>query len=366
MSDVAPAPQSTELLPDPLVLPALFTTKGLLADLAQHDSFATAIALAFGDQSSSSAFTDVQQQWISGHWQAPAIAILSAQELNGARGAYASETDTIYLSREFVLASVSQPDLLVDVLLEEVGHYLDDQINSVDALGDEGAIFAQLVRHQTIAPNHLHQLQQHNDHSTIQLNGHGLAVENADFTGTNLKSALISSLGTLIDNIKSLINNDVLQGLPLLGNALGIANPFDTVLNNFRDQIITRLNAIPANGSVTEVQQALFQVLGSGGLGILRDRPEDANTTVSADDIIIDVAADGSKVEFKLAIGKQMNSTLPLTSDLGLPFFGLTLNGSATSNLDVGVNLDFGIDATTGFFVNTAASDREVEINLST
>ncbi len=31
------------------------------------------------------------------------------------------------------------------VLKEEIGHYVDAQINQVDSAGDEGAIFAELV-----------------------------------------------------------------------------------------------------------------------------------------------------------------------------------------------------------------------------
>jgi len=55
-------------------------------------------------------------------------------------GAYASSGETIYLNQDW-LATASEEDALA-VLMEELGHHLDNVVKERDTLGDEGAIFA--------------------------------------------------------------------------------------------------------------------------------------------------------------------------------------------------------------------------------
>jgi len=86
----------------------------------------------------------LRQQWaIADFTTLPKIEILSGDALPHASGAYASQTDTIYLSSN--LFNANSPDPIVAVLLEELGHALDYYLNSNDAPGDEGAFFSALV-----------------------------------------------------------------------------------------------------------------------------------------------------------------------------------------------------------------------------
>ncbi|MFM6222949.1 MAG: hypothetical protein ACKPDM_21830, partial [Dolichospermum sp.] len=54
----------------------------------------------------------------------------------------------IYLSANFLATSTAEA--ISAVLLEEIGHYVDAQINQVDSAGDEGAIFAELVQGNSV------------------------------------------------------------------------------------------------------------------------------------------------------------------------------------------------------------------------
>ena len=60
---------------------------------------------------------------------------------------------------------------LTAVLLEEIGHYIDARVNSRDAPGDEGEIFARFVQGLQLDPATLQSLRLQNDHATISLRG---------------------------------------------------------------------------------------------------------------------------------------------------------------------------------------------------
>ena len=72
----------------------------------------------------------------------PALEIRSAVEINYADGAYAAETNTIYLSAEFVVQNEKDSKAISRVILEEYGHFLDSRFNHFDTAGDEGQMFA--------------------------------------------------------------------------------------------------------------------------------------------------------------------------------------------------------------------------------
>ena len=65
-------------------------------------------------------------------------------------------------------------------MTEELGHYLDWQLNREDALGDEGEIFANLVLGELITDAELQALQAQNDHGTLTWNDRTISVEYAE------------------------------------------------------------------------------------------------------------------------------------------------------------------------------------------
>ena len=107
------------------------------------------------------------------------------------------------------MATASQ-DSLVNVILEEIGHFVDAQVNSVDSAGDEGAIFAALVQGDSLSISTLQALRDEDDHATITVNGQIIQVEQQNFTGTDGNDTIT---GTIADDfIEGKGGNDILNG----------------------------------------------------------------------------------------------------------------------------------------------------------
>ncbi len=149
----------------------------------QDPAFRNKMNTAFGDLWNIEAATLLIQNLAIGQ-ALPNIQITSASTLNGAMGTYATADQTIYLSQDFLTAQADRPEAIERVLLEELGHYIDTQINPVDALGDEGAIFASLVLGQALSSAQLASLKVENDNGSITVNGVTKAVEFAATYGT--------------------------------------------------------------------------------------------------------------------------------------------------------------------------------------
>ncbi|MBD2600142.1 Calx-beta domain-containing protein [Microcystis viridis] len=192
------------------LLPILPVVDDVLFNFAQSDDFWANLAIAFGTSYDVVKATQLRQQWKSRNFsQIPPIEVLSDEVLGTANGAYSSSTNKIYLSASFLNTASSAA--IVNVILEEIGHYVDAQINPVDSAGDEGAIFAELVRGNSLDVATLDALRAENDQTTIIVNGEIIQVEQADFTGTNGNDSITGTSGD--DNISGLDGNDTLSGL---------------------------------------------------------------------------------------------------------------------------------------------------------
>ncbi len=182
----------------------------VLFNFAQSDGFWANLETAFGTSYDVVKATQLRQQWHSRNFsQIPPIEVLSDEVLGTANGAYSSSTNKIYLSASFLNTASSAA--IVNVILEEIGHYVDAQINQVDSAGDEGAIFAELVQGNSLDVATLDALRAENDQTTIIVNGEIIQVEQADFTGTNGNDNITGTSDS--DNIFGLDGNDTLSGL---------------------------------------------------------------------------------------------------------------------------------------------------------
>ncbi|WP_288087035.1 SBBP repeat-containing protein, partial [Microcystis sp. LE19-41.2A] len=155
----------------------------VLFNFAQSDGFWANLETAFGTNYDVVKATELRQQWKSRNFsQIPPIEVLSGEVLGTAKGAYSSSTNKIYLSASFLNTASSAA--IVNVILEEIGHYVDAQINQVDSAGDEGEIFANLVSGKSLTPTELAQLKGENDHAVINLGGQAVEIEMAFSFGT--------------------------------------------------------------------------------------------------------------------------------------------------------------------------------------
>ena len=148
----------------------------ILVNFAESGRFWANWQTAFGTNYDVIKARELQQQWQSRDFsELPSIEVVSGEVLGTANGAYASSNNKIYLSESFL--NTASPAAIVNVILEEIGHYVDAQINQVDSLGDEGVIFAALVQGEVLSPGVLAQLKTEDDRGWLEVNGQKLEVE---------------------------------------------------------------------------------------------------------------------------------------------------------------------------------------------
>ncbi|MEQ9001768.1 MAG: Calx-beta domain-containing protein [Coleofasciculus sp. B1-GNL1-01] len=158
---------------DAILSPALQTAITQLEKFTEHPDFLSQMNLAFREVWCLENAKRLIREIVSGETSL-GVEIIPLDQLK-AKGAFAE--DTIYLAREFITQNLTNPDPITTVLLEEVGHYIDSRLNSVDSLGDEGAIFAAIVQNKALTKSELLSLKAENDSALLQLNNQEIQVE---------------------------------------------------------------------------------------------------------------------------------------------------------------------------------------------
>jgi len=170
-------PANSSQLPVPFidtVFQAINASEYILSGLSGNSQRDYIMGTAFGLYNQDSA-NPILTDWAQNNFtNTPHIELVFGQNFNGA---FAKENNTIYLSQEFVAANQDNVGAVTGVLVEEVGHSLDSQINVQDADGDEGDIFSRLLRGQSISAGELVSLKAEDDTATININGKDTAVE---------------------------------------------------------------------------------------------------------------------------------------------------------------------------------------------
>ncbi|QXE26450.1 CHAP domain containing protein [Richelia sinica FACHB-800] len=90
-------------------------------------------------------------------------------------GAFAGEIGKIYLSQELITHSESRK--IADTILEEIGHWLDNQLNRHDTPGDEGQLLTAIITGQHLNNEQIAAIQTEDDSTTIFVDGQSLNVE---------------------------------------------------------------------------------------------------------------------------------------------------------------------------------------------
>jgi Ca2+-binding RTX toxin-like protein len=359
----------------------------LLTDFALDNEFQKKVAIAFGENFDPVRLEALRQEWIAGDLTAlPDVEILPSAHINGANGAFSKESSRIYLSQEYLTQKAGDASAIANVLLEEIGHFVDSRINGLEAPGDEGAIFSALVQGKQLDRFSLQALKAEDDTAVLTLNGKIIQIEQAEPT-FNINQ-ILNGLKEVLGNTQSQVNQlfdgknlsnigGIIGGLPLLGEdfknqATAIGSPGQFV-QDLSDKVEAKFKDIFGTGGVidnaknaakSEVQTALFQVLGSSGLNILKDS-DDPGTEITAEDIKINDTAGELTVDCNLG-GQKNLVDIALQKNIGLPQLGLNFadNSKLGVDLDYELKLGFGINPTTGFFFN-AAPHKELTIDLT-
>lgn len=181
--------------------------------------------LAFGDKISQ----NLDHTWLSNILQnLPSIEVRSSAELKGAKGAFAGETNTIYLSEEFLNSNTDNLEPIVSVLLEEIGHFIDFQLGGTDASGDEGEIFSAVVQSVELNNLQLARLKSEDDTAIINLDGADIQIEMAK-VGTGRYE--VSSFDELKADIQD-ANNTPGDDTIVIKNNINISSALPTINSN--------------------------------------------------------------------------------------------------------------------------------------
>ena len=132
------------------------------------------------------------------------ITVQPSDDIHEANGAHAASSK--FLSQKYFSRKADHPEAVSSLLLEDIGHYANVQLNIHDSHGDEDAIFSAFVRGEVLSPQHLAVLQAENDIATITLDGRVLQIEQSTIVGTDGNDTLNGTAGD--DTISGDIRDD--------------------------------------------------------------------------------------------------------------------------------------------------------------
>jgi len=177
-------------------------------------------------------------------------------------------------------------------------------------------------------------------------------------------------LGWIEDGLNEIVFN---TDLPLVGKGLkGAANFISDFRNGLLRELREEIDAAGGNGLTAmenAIKKALWNSLGPGGLNWLVDYETGDPLDVSAGFSQLDVTLDcetGLKVNIRIAKSVALLDTTqnPIDFDIGVPGFGLEVDGNVVVSLGFDLKFGFGVDLTNGFYFNTSAPASDPELKI--
>jgi len=179
----------------------------LLESFYLSDQFLEKLEIAFGSKVDKITGSEWLSQ-ISNKF--PSFEILPSLKLNGAHGAFSGQLNTVYVSHEYILENLNSPQNIIDVILEELGHFIDYQLGGEDAEGDEGAIFSSLIQSRTIDSRTLAELKAEDDTAIISLESGDVLVEMQLISPGQYESSSFSELVADIQSANATPEDDII------------------------------------------------------------------------------------------------------------------------------------------------------------
>ena len=196
---------------DSILNQALQNTSEYLRQFRFDAGYTQKLETAFGNDFNRSVANQIFDKLAQGDFSGiPTIEIVNRNDINGANGAFAIATGKIYLAADFISQNAQNVNAVAAVLLEEYGHFVDSRINTKDAAGDEGDIFARLVQGKSISQQELEVLRAEDDKATVTLDGVVVEIEQNNIRGTAGNDTLYGT--NLSDIIEGLAGNDTIYG----------------------------------------------------------------------------------------------------------------------------------------------------------
>ncbi|MFN9673050.1 MAG: Calx-beta domain-containing protein [Microcystis sp.] len=248
-----------------------------LQQFADDSAFDDKIQMAFGTAVNTD---ELQSQWQAGDLTGfPIMEIVAGNHLNGANGAYAIVNNRIYLSYEFLSQNQGNLGAVVALLLEEYGHYVDGVLNSTDAPGDEGAIFASLVLGESLSEEALAYLKAEDDAGVVIINGEIITVE----------QQVTRTWNAPINGFWDVSSNWTGNQLPVAGDDVIISFPSNNITTTYRTgnnslNSVLSDEAFVINGGILTVNNLTVNdtfSLSSGTLNLNGTTPSVVNNSFS-------------------------------------------------------------------------------------
>ena len=173
-----PAASVTDSSLDPVTGEAMSGVYRALTAFATDPNFTDRMNVPFGESWDNEKAKALKEEWLRGNFSnIPLVKVVSSGDIAGANGAFGTATNTIYLSKEFLVQNATRLDALTGVLLEEVGHFIDSQVNYLDSPGDEGEIFAAVVQGKNLSQEKLQLLKAEDDRAIALIEGQEISIE---------------------------------------------------------------------------------------------------------------------------------------------------------------------------------------------
>ena len=170
---------------DPVTGEAMSGVYKALTAFATDPNFTDRMNVPFGESWDKEKAKALKEEWLRGNFSnIPLVKVVSSGDIAGANGAFGTATNTIYLSKEFLAQNATRLDALTGVLLEEVGHFIDSQVNHLDSPGDEGEIFAAVVQGKNLSQEKLQLLKAEDDRAMALIEGQEISIEQVANTVT--------------------------------------------------------------------------------------------------------------------------------------------------------------------------------------
>lgn len=201
------------------------------------------------------------------------------------------------------------------------------------------------------------------------------------FGDMDLCEIIDSAAGPLLDGLDATLE-DIQEGLeqvvlntklPLLGDGLaGAASFIEEFRNGLLADLRERINA--ANGSAVgaledAIKEGIWNALGPDGLNILADFETGAafDEDATFDDLDVMLSCDDGLVanlRLKKFLALLDTTQNPIDFDIGVPGFGLEVDGNVVLGIGFDLRLVFGFNKTDGFYLGTEGGMEDPELVL--
>ena len=190
--------------------------KNRFAELAGNpDKFHSLMKEVYGSNYDRAAAEKFRQQALAGDFSwLPKIEFQSGQTLQGANGAYDASHNVVYLNEKFM----NDPKKAAEIYSEEVGHFLDKQLNKSDTLGDEGEMFRRLLHGEKLTNEQKAEIRAENDHGVIYVNGKATEVE--FWNPFKAVKNAVKAVGNAISDGAKAVGGAISDGAKAVGNAV--------------------------------------------------------------------------------------------------------------------------------------------------